>query len=743
VIDSFKGCLFCVLLLILQCVLSPITAISAVEIPVGRASGDLDLSESSVQKAVVQETSGLQDSLQTQKVDRTRQTDGGFVLPVQQNLAELFGVSEVPVLSDISGHFVRSLAENSMMGEAAAGQVDETTLLESIRAGRNFSRDSLAALARTQQAKAQTGQAFGLLLPSLIVHANTGAEKSKPSVVADEETGKLVSSDTHSRTDASLVLRQPLFDLPSYLDWRRREVIETARGEDYRASDGDTYLTTVNTYLSMVSSRLQTYALRDFETQLEELLLYIEKRASAGAASVSDMARVKARREETLSFRLEEESAHAATWVEFVRLTNLAPQKVRLPMPEDVGASLLAESFDLAVDKAMRYNPEVASLTAEVQAARIDQSAAKGRYLPRLDAEYSYNYSLHAGGDLSSSGQKDQRVMAVLNWDLFSGGRDLKYNEERAARHKELQYRLDDQRRRVVQGLSANYAVLVITRDRIASGYQELKSITIAADAMSKRMLSGNQSLLDLLDVYDRLYRARANLVNLHVLEMNTVAQLVRLTMGTPWANIKGAPFAVSGKISSAQVPEQGVNVNPDSSLPVGPMDEQSELNPVSHYETNDDLPQQAVVPVQLVDVSQAPDALVPTTVLSVEKPSIDLTAERTGELSDPASEDADSVKGVQVLRESGSESRRSTESTMTSVTRMYNERTIFSEPEPPANKQIFGVVASSDSLQAMAQPFIALGQPGDTGQTTEALAPTFAADVEKSSTDLSAERTK
>ena len=499
-----------------------------------------------------QEIDNFLDSLATQKVDGFRRVAVGFVVPEKHNLGGLTGTTDLSVLADIDGHFVKNLDENQIVEDGFTGQADEITLLESIRAGRSFNRESFAALARTEQAKAKTGQAFALLLPSVSIRVSSGQEKSKPSVQIDEITGELVSSDTHTRTDASFVVRQPLFDLPIFLDWRRREVIELARGENYRAVDGDAYLSTVNAYLSLASSRLQTDVTRDFEAQLAELLTYIEKRASAGASSVSDMARVKARSEETLSFRLEQESAHAAAWVEFVRLTNLAPQKVRLPGLEDVGAHLLPKSFDLAVTTAMQSNPEIASLTAELRAAKIDQSVAKGRYLPRVDAEYTYNYSLHAGGDPDSSGQRDERIMAVLNWDLFNGGRDYEYHNERTARHRELLYRLDDQRRLVIQSLSANYAVLATTRERITAGYQELTSISTAVKAMSKRMLSGNQSLLDLLDVYDRLYRARARLVSLHVLEMNTVAQLVRLTLGTPWsAPASTSPVSREKQLSS------------------------------------------------------------------------------------------------------------------------------------------------------------------------------------------------
>ncbi len=553
-INMFKGGGCFVLVLILQLIFLPIAPIANAETQVGSAepksaaSTDFSQARPSVQNIPTQVIDSLPASLPSQKVESFRQIADGFVVPAKQNLAELIGRSEISVLADVDGQYVKNMAEIQLMEEEFASQVDETNFLESIRAGRSFNRESLAALTRTDQAKAQTGQAFAHLLPSVSVRVSHGEETSEPSVVVDETTGELVSSDTHERTDAALTVRQPLFNLPVFLDWRRRKVKERAREEDYRVSDGDAFLSTVNAYLSLVSSRLQADITRDFETQLAELLSYIEKRAGAGAASISDMSRVRARSQETLSSLLEKESAHAAAGIEFIRLTNLVPQQVSLPALDDVGASLLPKSFNMAVATAIKSNPEITALTAELQAAKINQSAAKGRYLPRVDAEYTDTYALHAGGDLSSSGQRDKRLMMVLNWDLFSGGGDYKYHVELTARHKELQYRLDDQRRRVVQTLSANYAALATTSARITSGYQELQSIATAAEAMSKRMLSGNQSLLDLLTVYERYYQVRSRLVSLHILEMNTVAQLVRSIMGTPWATSERTPPATDQK---------------------------------------------------------------------------------------------------------------------------------------------------------------------------------------------------
>lgn len=460
-------------------------------------------------------------------------SDGKFVAPEEQTLIGLTGRFEIPVSVDARGEFANGVGAGPDNERVAV--IATINLTDTINAARGFSREVLAAAARVDQAKAQSGQALALLLPSASYQHKDGRETSSPSIALGPD-GKPLRVETHSRTDSALTLRQPLIDLPSYFDWRRRGVIEQSRNESRRASEGDAYLSAVNAYLSLVSSQLQADMARDFEAQIKELLVYIKKRAAAGASSASDMARVRARTQAAISSRLEQEAAHAAAGTEYLRLTNLAPRMVRLPDIEDAGASLIPESLDRAVEAAMESNPEIASLLAEVRAAEIDRAAAKARFLPRLDIEYTDNFSLHAGGDTSSAGQRDKRTMLVANWNFFSGFGDVRYNDERSARHAELKYRLDDQRRRIVQTLSAQYATIASTRDRLSAGYNELKSISAAAEAMSKRMLSGNQSLLDLLDVYDRHYQVRVRLINLHGQEIGAVAQVVRLVKGMPVA---------------------------------------------------------------------------------------------------------------------------------------------------------------------------------------------------------------
>lgn len=494
--------------------------------------------------------------------EEPRNHDTRFLIPDERSLIGLVGAFEIPVSVDTHGDFSERVSGQQALDSAPVNMAAETSLGESIGAGRGFSRDTLVAGARVDQAKAQSGQALALLLPSLSLRRSSGRETSSPSVALDAN-GKALPSDTHQRIDTAVTLKQPLLDLPSLYDYGRRGVIEQARDEGRRAADGDAYLSSVNAYLALVSSRLQADMARDFEGQLKELLVYIEKRASAGASSASDTARVRARSQAAISSRLEQDAAHAAAGVEFVRLTNLAPRMARLPELEDLGAGVMPESLDRAIEQAMESNPDIAALISEARAAQIDKSAAKSRFLPRLDLELTDNKSLHAGGDPSPDGQRDKRAMLVLNWSVFSGGADVQYNNERSARHLELKYRLDDQRRRVVQTLSAQYATLSSTRERLSAGYRELASMAVAAEAMSKRMLSGNQSLLDLLDVYDRYYQARVRLVNLHIQEMSSVAQIVRLVQGVPQlaAAIQSGAIPPATKLAARRVAAEPVRL--------------------------------------------------------------------------------------------------------------------------------------------------------------------------------------
>lgn len=495
---------------------------------------------SAIEKSLDNKTNEIDDFVGSAGTENTKHSEvtPRFDSPSEHSLSSLIGTLEIAVDADARKQFtagVKSFRSNEASPVEGINGID---LSQAIKASMGFSRDVLVASSRLSQAEAQTGQARAFMLPSLLVNVKSGRETSSPGAQIDTTTGKEVSRSVHSRQDTSVTLRQPILDVAGLYDWKRRKVIEESRQEGVRASQGDTYVATVNAYLALTSTRIQANMAIDYENQLKELFQYIDKRAKAGAASNSDKERVRARMLSAKSARVEQEAAQAAAGIELVRLINLSPSSLRLPELDDVGLSIVPKTLDEAMPRSLEANPDISSLRAEINAASLDKNVAKARFLPTLNLEYSDTDSVHAGGQ--SGSQHDQRLMMVMNWSVLNGGSDWKLNDEKQARYMELTYRLDDQQRRVIQSLSAQYATLEATRERLAGGYNELDSISSAAKSMSARMVSGNQSLLDMLDVYDRYYQARTRLVTLHIQEMTAISQIARLVQGNPSTLIAG-----------------------------------------------------------------------------------------------------------------------------------------------------------------------------------------------------------
>ncbi|WP_165595527.1 TolC family protein [Methylovorus sp. MM2] len=441
------------------------------------------------------------------------------------SLSRLFGISMIPVAvtNEVHNEYLDDYGQKD--GELPASFVDRVDISSATSSAVEFSRDVHIADERVNQANSQSRQAFGLLLPNLSVRYGRGREISSPSSVVDPDTGQAVDKSIHVRTDKSITLRQPIMDLPTTFDWLRRKAVVNSREESRRGSQADAWLSTVTAYLGLTSSRLIADLSVGYEKQLDKLFEYVDKRASAGASSGSDRERVRARSLSARSTRTQQESAHSAASVEFLRLTNIAPKEIKLPDRSDMGA--IPNTVAQAVKIAMANSPDVASLRAEMKAAQIDQNVARTKFAPRFDIEVSKIETNNAGGPVGS--QDDTRMMFVMNWNLLNGGSDYHLTNEKRARLDEVRYRLDDLQRRITQSMVSQYATLEATREQLVSGYKELNAISSAASSMSEKMLAGNQSLLDLLDVYDRQYQARVRLVTLHTQEIDSLSQISRL----------------------------------------------------------------------------------------------------------------------------------------------------------------------------------------------------------------------
>jgi adhesin transport system outer membrane protein len=483
------------------------------------------------------------------------------------SLAKLFGVSLIPVAVTSQVHNEYLTSSENATDAPPAGVVKAIDLPGATNAAVAFSRDVHVADERLSQADEQSSQARALLLPNLSVRYARGREISSPSSVIDPLTGAAAIESAHIRSDKSITLRQPILDLPSTYDWERRKEVVTSREETLRGSQADAWLSTVTAYLSLTSSRLIADLSLGYEKQLNQLYDYVDKRANAGASSGSDRQRVLARTLQARATRSQQESAHAAASVEFLRLTNIAPEQIRLPDRDDMG--VIPNTVGEAIKIAMENSPDIGSLRSQLKAAELDQNVARAKFGPRFDIEISKLSTNNAGGPTGD--QDDTRAMVVMNWNLLNGSGDYYLTREKKSHIDEVKYSLDDIQRRITQSMISEYATLDATREQLVSGYRELNAISSAVSSMSEKMFAGNQSLLDLLDVYDRQYQARTHLVTLHSQEIDALSQISRLLGQATAVNSSGLEvMPTTPSLPNALQPnERKGDGNPSYSAPV------------------------------------------------------------------------------------------------------------------------------------------------------------------------------
>ncbi|BCM26288.1 TolC family protein [Methyloradius palustris] len=497
-----------------------------------------------------------------QPLDTSLSTQTDSVYEVKDlSLAKLFGVSLIPVAVTSQMHNEYLNNSENATDAPPAGVVNAIDLPGATNAAVVFSRDVNIANQRLGQADAQSNQARALLLPNLSVRYARGREISSPSSVIDPLTGAAADQSAHIRTDKSITLRQPILDLQSTYDWQRRKEVINSRAESLRGSQADAWLSTVTAYLGLTSSRLIADLSLGYEKQLNQLFDYVDKRANAGASSGSDRQRVLARTLQARAARSQQESAHAAASVEFLRLTNIAPEQIRLPDRTDMG--VIPNTVGEAIKIAMENSPDIGSLRAELKAAELDQNVARAKFGPRFDIELSKLTTNNAGGPAGL--QEDTRAMVVMNWNLLNGSGDYYLTNEKKARLDEVKYRLDDIQRRITQSMISQYATLDATREQLVSGYRELNAISSAVTSMSEKMFAGNQSLLDLLDVYDRQYQARTRLVTLHSQEIDALSQISRLLGQATAVNSSGLEVmpttpSLPNDAQPSEIKSQGAN---------------------------------------------------------------------------------------------------------------------------------------------------------------------------------------
>ncbi len=361
--------------------------------------------------------------------------------------------------------------------------------------------------------------------PSFDVRAAGGFADTNNSATR-ARTGRLPTDpqgDQFTRGESSMLFVQPLFD---GFDSRNRTAAAAARfdaaGSRVIGSSESIGLRAATAYLNVIRAQeLVDLAETNVERHTDIVdRIRIQVEGGGGASADLDQAsgRLALATSTLLQLRGNLRQGEAA-YLEAVGQpvdTLVLPFDADLPIPDQV---------DEAVAAAAINSPILAAATEETRAREKDVRAARASFFPRVTLEVEGTANHNLGGIAGPN--NEAKAMVVLNLNIFQGGAKSARSDAAKARLSEARLQESVARRNVELNVRSSYAAFMTARERIPILESHVDSSERALDAYGQQFILGRRTLLDVLNVENEVFGAKASLLNGQINELLSQYQIL------------------------------------------------------------------------------------------------------------------------------------------------------------------------------------------------------------------------
>jgi outer membrane protein len=348
-------------------------------------------------------------------------------------------------------------------------------------------------------ARAQEDQAFGKLLPQIALTGNLSENNIK------YETR---SGHSYPGSRAAINMRQPLFDLQSYLLMKSQESRTEQSEDNLLAAHQQLIFDLVDRYVDALDAADKSEIIRAELESTEKQLTRVKAMNERQMALVTDLYQLQAR-VETLRTNLIESTNDANIALERLReltgdaVTSIQPVRLDSSEPSPEGK---VESW---VEQADHINPELNALRQAVEAADKSISAYQAGYLPRLELQMGANY-----GDTSFNNQQSPPYTVTtaaidLSVPIYEGGITTARISEAKGRKGLSSSQLEQKLRELEKITRDAYLGMSISQERSLATDRQLDANEKSKAAMEKGYELGVVTIIDLLNAQKQLSEAR------------------------------------------------------------------------------------------------------------------------------------------------------------------------------------------------------------------------------------------
>jgi adhesin transport system outer membrane protein len=359
-----------------------------------------------------------------------------------------------------------------------------------------------AAEANAKARNYEVYQAMGQYLPQITARAAGGREQSENPIVRSIPK----DSVTLNRTEFSVTATQLIVD-----GWgvgssiRERQYDSRSAKYDFKGSYNSVLLAVAEAFMNVKRQREALEIAKNNVAAHQETLRKVRLSYSGGAGTRADVGLGQSR-----LARAQAEQANSQINLDdaisrYCTLTGQSPP-ADLAMPEQP-RRMLPNTLYGAVKIAMNNNPVVLSSINTADAASAHVGVVRSRFFPRVDAQFTARADNNLGGVEASDGSLSG--MAVMTYDIISGGTDLAAFYSANADRLKAQSKSQDLQRQVRERVRAAWAELVNGREEVTHYGENVKSQAQVVDDYRKQFSLGQRQLFNVLDAQDDLFTAQ------------------------------------------------------------------------------------------------------------------------------------------------------------------------------------------------------------------------------------------
>lgn len=405
--------------------------------------------------------------------------------------------------------FIASFALSLLSANAWANPVSLSTAWEAARL-----HDPSYKAAISEREAGQTERALGLapLLPQ--ISGSVGRTRMRGDLDTPDARGNMVRQDLHytSKTN-DISLQQSVFDWDRVTGYRQGHAKADQALATFDVHANDTSERLINRYFQVLLGYEQVVISKnnlDATAQHVDIAKHYFER---GEGTITEVHEAQARHDIANARLLRDKDNLVVARRELQEMIGSDPQSIYGLRPEIAQAELQPQTLDGWMLLALERNAQIQASTQDVRVNALEIQRAFSGHLPTIALTGSLRKT--EGESISTRAQESstRSIGVSVQVPIFAGGatqagvRQAQHNRDRS------QHELEAMREEIAVEVTRQYQGVISGVEQIIALQKAVESNQLAVKAAESGYQGGVRSIIDILDVQERLYQAQLDLV--------------------------------------------------------------------------------------------------------------------------------------------------------------------------------------------------------------------------------------